>query len=316
MYQIILALAAGVLTPTQISVNAELNKKTGSSLFTTFFSFLTSSVTLLLALIVTGIGFSTSKGLLSHYPLWIWTGGFMGLYQLFIKIFSYQTLGSVQTMILLVCGQVLSGLFIDHFGLFHSTQISFTLCRVVGALLVITGVIISSIERTADSFSSRHSSSAKLLLRFLAFSMGIASASQTTINGYLGRALGSSIRASAWSFSSGTVFLILPVAVYALCLRKASAGKSSVSTPSSASQTPWWTFTGGVIGAFLIFSNAYLSPRLGTGLTVVLTLTSSITGSLFIDHFGLMHAEKKPITLRKILGVLIMIVGTVMIRLL
>lgn len=49
---------------------------------------------------------------------------------------------------------------------------------------------------------------------------------------------------------------------------------------------------GGILGALYVFTAAFLSARIGTGLSVVILLSGSILGSFFIDQFGWFHAAK------------------------
>ncbi|HKM24311.1 MAG TPA: DMT family transporter, partial [Corynebacterium sp.] len=64
-----------------------------------------------------------------------------------------------------------------------------------------------------------------------------------------------------------------------------------------------------------VFGNAYLSPVIGTGLTVMTILLGMMVGSLLIDHFGLLGAKRKPTTLLQAVGLALMVVGVAVIRL-
>lgn len=75
-------------------------------------------------------------------------------------------------------------------------------------------------------------------------------------------------------------------------------------------------WTGGIFGGLYVMISLYLASRLGTGLTVIIALIGSTLGGLIIDQFGLLNSEKHPIKWQEILGIVIMIGGTAMIRLL
>ena len=87
-----------------------------------------------------------------------------------------------------------------------------------------------------------------------------------------------------------------------------------VARPDGAAN-PWWMWIGGVLGAAFVLGNVFLVGRVGTGVTVLLTLTGSITGSLLVDHFGWLgttRARTRPI---QVVGVLAMLAGAALTRL-
>ena len=64
------------------------------------------------------------------------------------------------------------------------------------------------------------------------------------------------------------------------------------------------------------FFNVYLQHLLGTGLTVILNLIGLTAGGMFVDKTGVLESPKKTVTLQRVLGVLVMLGGAAMIRLL
>ncbi len=77
--------------------------------------------------------------------------------------------------------------------------------------------------------------------------------------------------------------------------------------------TPWWMWLGGILGALFVLGNVYLVP-IRTGFAVIIVLIGLMIGSLLIDQFWL--ASKRTVTLLQIGGLLIMIVGVMVIRIL
>ena len=78
---------------------------------------------------------------------------------------------------------------------------------------------------------------------------------------------------------------------------------------------PWWTWTGGLLGAVYVLANIYLSGILGTGMTVIILLVGATAGGAVIDHFGLLGAARKSLTVRKVVGILGMLAGAAAIKL-
>ena len=77
-----------------------------------------------------------------------------------------------------------------------------------------------------------------------------------------------------------------------------------------------WMFLGGCFGGAYILSNAWLTPKIGASPSVISLLIGSTLGSAIIDHFGFFRAEKHPVTRTKLLGILLILMGAMLIRLL
>lgn len=138
----------------------------------------------------------------------------------------------------------------------------------------------------------------------------MAVATQTAVNGYLGVAAGSPIKASVISFAVGIILL----AIICIVLRlKNGKPESKEERPA---KNPWWMWIGGILGGLYVLANVFLSRIIGTGMTVVVLLVGSTTGGILVDHFGIFESPKKAVNRQKILGVLIMILGAAAIKLL
>lgn len=316
---IILGFLAGVGLPIQTSVNTRLRKKVGSPFNAALVSFLVGLLFLSALLLVTGQGLHIPFAQLlnepawMNEPAWIWIGGICGVVFLTGNILLFPKLGGVQTVVLPVLGQILMGLTIDNFGLFYSQQTSLTAFRIAGAVLVLLGVVLVSTakESKADRTNRQKAAPASLWL-WRAFSVfsGMAVATQTAVNGYLGVAAGSPIKASVISFAVGIILL----AIICIVLRvKNGRPESKEGKPT---KNPWWMWIGGILGGLYVLANVYLSRIIGTGMTVVVLLVGSTTGGILVDHFGIFESPKKAVNRQKILGVLIMILGAAAIKLL
>jgi transporter family-2 protein len=77
---------------------------------------------------------------------------------------------------------------------------------------------------------------------------------------------------------------------------------------------PPWTWTGGIIGAFVVLVALTATPRLGAATTVMLFITGQMAASLLLDHHGWLGVPLHPIDLPRILGVLCLVAGIVLIR--
>jgi bacterial/archaeal transporter family-2 protein len=132
-----------------------------------------------------------------------------------------------------------------------------------------------------------------LLLSGLA---GALVAMQPPINSKLGQAVGN-FAAATISFMVGTLaLLVVTLAV----------GGHHV---SDLRHVPWWYFAGGFIGAVFVASSLITVRTLGAGGVVAATIAGQLTFSVVIDKFGLLGLEEKPLTVTRIVGVLLLATG-------
>ena len=139
----------------------------------------------------------------------------------------------------------------------------------------------------------------------LALVAGFCLPTQAGINTQLNLWSQSAILAATISFAVGTIGLF----IYALCLRIPFPEVDTIG------RHPWWVWTGGLLGAFLVASTVVLAPRLGAASMVALIVAGQMTASLALDHFGWLGYQLHPISGLRILGVLLLIGGVVLIRL-
>ncbi len=298
-------LLVGFSLPVQTSANTRLVRRTGSPFNSSLVSFLVSLAVLVLALLVTGEGLDVPFARIAAEPFWIWIGGLCGVLFLTGNVVLMPRLGAVETVVLPVTGQVLMGLLVDHFGWFRSTVHPITVLRAIGAVLVVVGVILVAVTG-ANAAEKQNRGRLIWIWRLLGIGAGMLSAAQTAVNGYLGSILHSALQASLVSFLVGIAFLAIICAVLRIRNGKPEVEKGG---------RPWWMWIGGILGALYVFTAAFLSARIGTGLSVVILLSGSIQGSFFIDQFGWFHAAKKPFRWQRVLGLLVLFGGVLLIRL-
>lgn len=311
---ILLGILMGLGLPLQTGINARLTHKLGSPYNASFVSFIIAFIFLLLLVFITEQNYFIPFGELAGEPLWIWMGGVCGFIFLTGNIVLFARLGGVQTVIFPVLGQILMGLIIDNFGLFYAPQTDLTLLRVLGAILVLLGVInVVMAKKTPDNnLLNKPKRQHTLLWQIFGIIAGMLSTVQTAVNGHLGIILASPVKAAVISFIIGIVLLAV-ICVIILLQRK------TVSTlriePRHRENYPWWIWLGGILGGLFVLTNAYLSNIIGTGMTIIAILIGSTSGGLIIDCFGLLGSERKPVGMRQIFGIIIMIIGAAAIKL-
>lgn len=292
----------------QTSVNGRLRRAVSSPFFTSLISFFISLLFIGVLVFIQVDTIMPSGAFIWDQPFWIWLGGFFGCIFLTGNILLFPKLGAVQTVIFPVLGQILFGLMIDQFGLFHAPNLPLTIPKLLGTLMVLSGVIgvILLSKKTGRSAVPTNQDRSVWFWRLLGIGTGGCSTLQITINGQLGVALHSAIHASLVSFIVGTLTLLLIVCVQRpqLKVRHPREGKN-----------PWWMWMGGFLGALYVMGNAWISPRIGVGTAVVVGLLGLMSAGLIIDQTGILESQRHPVSLRQIISLVVMFVGVCLIRL-
>ena len=306
MLAVLFGVVAGAIMPFQTSVNNRLRQSVGAPLLASFISFLVGTFSLLVATWITSGHPYPALGNTTGQPWWIFTGGMLGVVLLTGNILLFPRVGSVQTVILPISGQIIMGLIIDTTGLAHSPQTPLTLVRVLGAAAVLVGSLAAVGVFSKKNIGQTQSQGASIWLwRLFGVVMGMCQATQVAVNGYLGTVLGSPIESALVSFTVGTTALFILLLVTRTKWRGING---------AGQKNPWWMWIGGVIGATVIFSTAYLGPIIGTGVTVVVMLLGMMLASLMIDAFGILGSPRRRIHIAQLLGLVVIILGVTMIR--
>ncbi|MNV71880.1 hypothetical protein D3C71_1649240 [compost metagenome] len=66
---------------------------------------------------------------------------------------------------------------------------------------------------------------------------------------------------------------------------------------------------GGVLGSCALLSYVVLAPRTGLSALLGLAIAGQIISSLLIDHFGLLGATERPVSMIKLAGTVVMLIG-------
>ena len=125
---------------------------------------------------------------------------------------------------------------------------------------------------------------------------------QAPINSHLGRSVGT-FQAAFVSFAIGTMLLAVIAAL-------ARGGLGQV---GEARHLQWYWLTGGVLGAAYVTTVLVTVRSLGAGPVVAATIAGQLTASLVVDQFGLLGVAKDPITVGKVIGVVLLAAGVFLI---
>ena len=147
-----------------------------------------------------------------------------------------------------------------------------------------------------------------MLYSILAFISGAALTIQVGINGKLLGQMGSPLLTALISFLAGTAGLAVTY------LFAAANGMQTMPAMSAFQQTPLWMWLGGLLGAFYIFSAIFCVPQIGFANMFSLVVAGQIILALLFDHFGVLAAGAHEISLLRLLGVGLLILGVYLIQ--
>jgi transporter family-2 protein len=137
-----LTLIIGAMIPAQAVLNTRLGRQMGGSLMGSLMSFTTG----IICLIVLNLTINPSAVIqlkpTATGPWYLWLGGVLGA--IFVGYITWvnQQQGVALTFALVVRGQIFMSLIIDQYGLFGSMIQPITLEKIIGAALIIAGLIL------------------------------------------------------------------------------------------------------------------------------------------------------------------------------
>lgn len=137
---IILALVSGAFLPIQAGLNTKLGKAVESPVYASMISFIVGSLGLIIYILITKqtVNFSAIK----ETPYYIWLGGLLGAFYVTVIILAFPKLGPGLTFGLIVAGQMIVSLLLEHFNILVTQQNSISYTKILGIILVILGVIL------------------------------------------------------------------------------------------------------------------------------------------------------------------------------
>ncbi|WP_114946977.1 DMT family transporter [Microvirga calopogonii] len=132
---------------------------------------------------------------------------------------------------------------------------------------------------------------------------GVFLASQAPINAALARSLGDPILAACISFGIGFVILAA-----------ISAVRGSWPSGSAMAAAPWWSWLGGLLGAFYVAIVIWGVPQLGVVSTVAALVFGQVAAALVLDAVGAFGLPVQAITWQRLLAAGMILGGLVLSR--
>lgn len=77
---------------------------------------------------------------------------------------------------------------------------------------------------------------------------------------------------------------------------------------------PWYLFVGGLMGAIFVSSVIFFIPKIGVTTVLAASIAGQLIAASIIDHFGFFGLSAHPVSISRILGILLMLVGIFLIQ--
>ena len=137
---IILALLSGAFLPIQGGLNSRLGKTIESPFHASLLSFVVGAITIILYCLITRqhvlwTGLKTT-------PAYLWSGGILGAFYVTAIILAFPRIGPALTFGLVVAGQMIMSVLLDHFNVLVVQPQPVNIWKVLGIVLIISGVIV------------------------------------------------------------------------------------------------------------------------------------------------------------------------------
>ena len=133
--------AAGAMLPIQFGINAQLATWVDSPLRATLVSFLIGTVALAVVMLVAARDWPPLSRVESA-PWWVWVGGLLGAFYVLGSVVAAPKLGAATLVAVILAGQAVASLLVDHFGWVGFEENPITLGRLAGVAFVAVGVAL------------------------------------------------------------------------------------------------------------------------------------------------------------------------------
>lgn len=136
-----LAFFIGALLPVQVGVNLELARHINSPVLAALVSFLVGGLCLIVSAAILKTPLPAWNQVIS-LPSWTWGGGLIGALVVFGSILAGPKIGALALMSLLLVGQLVASIIIDHYGWLGFSVQKIDFQRLLGVVLLLVGFML------------------------------------------------------------------------------------------------------------------------------------------------------------------------------
>ncbi len=133
---------------------------------------------------------------------------------------------------------------------------------------------------------------------FASLSVGAMLSIYLPMNSMVSRHLGSAITANITFFLMALVTSVLIFIVW-----------GDHTSLSRLKTVPWYLYLTGFVSAFIVLATTYLIPQMGVRRFFILTISGQILMALAVSHYGLLDTPADPLTMKKGVGAVLVVLG-------
>jgi transporter family-2 protein len=137
---IALAAIAGLILPLQALIVARVSFIMASPMLAALVNFVSGTIALIAMIALTRTPLPTQVQI-GQMPLYGWIVGFLGAFFVAQSAFTIPKLGAAATVALIITGQMIGSMVLDHFGVLHPAH-PVSMQKIAGALLLLSGVFL------------------------------------------------------------------------------------------------------------------------------------------------------------------------------
>lgn len=138
---LLIALLAGAMMPTQAATNNKMVAFVESPVLAAFISFFVGTIALFAYILISGIPLGNLAAAKDATAI-AWIGGLLGAFFVAATVTLVPKLGVAMSFSLIIAGQMIATILIDHFGLLGIEVKPISLPRIAGILLITAGVVL------------------------------------------------------------------------------------------------------------------------------------------------------------------------------
>ena len=137
-----LAMGIGIAMAFQTAINSQLREYLYSPLQAALFSFLVGTIVLAILVFFQQVEKPNLSTLL-NIPWYLWIGGSLGVYAISMSIYSAPKLSLLTLSGVIIFGQMVTSMLIDHFGFLGTEKVSINWQRLLGSVVIFIGVLLT-----------------------------------------------------------------------------------------------------------------------------------------------------------------------------
>ena len=137
-----LAMGIGIAMAFQTAINSQLREYLYSPLQAALFSFLVGTIVLAILVFFQQVEKPNLSTLL-NIRRYLWIGGCLGVYAISMSIYSAPKLSLLTLSGVIIFGQMVTSMLIDHFGFLGTEKVSINWQRLLGSVVIFIGVLLT-----------------------------------------------------------------------------------------------------------------------------------------------------------------------------